>query len=691
MKLDNIKLKNFRCFGEKEQVISCNDFTALIGNNSSGKTSALKALALLFSDNPNERVLQRTDFFVPIDKTPDSVDKQELYVEAVFSFKELESGSEKELMSVPPFFESFAIDGPNDSLYLRIRLEAVWQKDSSAEGAIESNTYFITCSEGIEIQDSNRKNARRLDLNRIRMIYIPAVRDPSRQLKNISGTMMYQIMSSVNWSDEIKENINSTIDTLNAEYLKEKGVSILKDSIRGKWINYDSDARYSEAKLQFNSTDIDSAVKQSEVVFSPAPSGKEYSIDEMGDGLRSLFYISMVDSILDVENTIRKERAISDNNLSFNKIPPILTIVAIEEPENHIAPHLIGQLITKLNDISQKENSQIIISSHSPAIIKRISPEDLRYFRLASETLSTVVKAITLPDKEKYSEQFKYIKEAVKAYPELYFAELVVLGEGDSEELILRRFFELGGGNIDSSGISIVPLGGRHVNHFWRLLSDLKIPYITLLDLDREREGGGWGRIEYVLKQLLKNGTSRKSLLQTDKGILTDEKLEEMKNWNVMDTKIMQGWIDSLERYEVFFSSPLDIDFLMLETYGQIYKSLLGKSEGPRISVQNDDQSKSMKRIADMETVSPSPCEYSKRVKADVKNTLKACGTDGSTYSNEQQQLMVWYNYFFLNRGKPSTHIGALSQLSDSQLKNQEPEVIKRLIEHANKILNPLN
>lgn len=54
---------------------------------------------------------------------------------------------------------------------------------------------------------------------------------------------------------------------------------------------------------------------------------------------------------------------------------------------------------------------------------------------------TTKVRAITLPDKEKLADQYKFIKEAVKAYPELYFAKLVVLGEGDSEEIILPKIW----------------------------------------------------------------------------------------------------------------------------------------------------------------------------------------------------------------------------------------------------------
>lgn len=78
---------------------------------------------------------------------------------------------------------------------------------------------------------------------------------------------------------------------------------------------------------------------------------------------------------------------------------------------------------------------------------------------------------------------------------------------------------------------------------------------------------------------------------------------------------------------------------------------------------------------------------YETRILKDIKNTLKEEGGDGHTYSPEQQKLMVWYTYFFLNRGKPSTHIAALSQLSDEELKENVPPVLQRLIETADHIL----
>lgn len=684
MKLTKLKLYNYRSFGNDEQTISLNDLTTLIGNNSSGKTAALAALNTIFSEYSGDRNLTRSDFHLPKDMDPEELEEQNLYIEAIFHFDELKEEDASTTYAIPTFFDSFVVDNPGSVPYLRIRLEATWQKGSTVDGSIESKIYYITCPESDDISD-NKRNASRHDLNHIRMIYVPAVRDPSKQLKNASGSMMYQIMSSINWKDSTKTNVKDIIKDLNGEFLKESGVSILKSAIHDEWKEYHPDTRYSNAELRFNSTTIDSAIKTTEVLFSPSVTGREYSIDEMGDGLRSLFYISMVDSMLDVENKIQEEIK-TGIELSFSKTPPILTIVAVEEPENHIAPHLLGKLIKKLRTISTKENAQTIITSHSPAIVKRVTPEELRYFRLNSETLSTEVRHITLPDNEKLSEQYKYVKEAVKAYPELYFAKLVILGEGDSEEILIPKFFEADGTGLDSSGVSIVPLGGRHVNHFWRLLNDLHIPHITLLDLDRERDGGGWGRIKYVLKQLLANGCPKDEILKTTSGVLTDDELDNMVSWDVSKTTGMDSWVGLLEKYNVFFSSPLDIDFLMLENFAAEYISTLSEKEGPRITFNNTGN-KETRKTQNLKPEDFISSEYQERLLCDIRNTLKECGGNGITYTDEQKRLMIWYNYFFLNRGKPSTHISVLSQIEDTDLISRMPDIINRLLICAKELL----
>ena len=686
MRLTKLKLMNYRCFGAEEQIISIDNLTTFIGSNSAGKTAALSALNCMFSENSGDRILQRSDFHLPPKMTPDEMERQNLYVEAVFEFEELKSEDGGGKFAIPIFFQHLIVDNPGGLPYLRIRLEATWEKSNTIDGSIDSKISYITCPESVESEEIHRTNAARRDLDKIRVVYIPAVRNPSKQLKNVSGTMMYQIMSSINWSEQTKGNVKTKIKELNEQFEGEKGVSMFGTSLAKQWKAYDSDDRYSTASLRFNSTDIETSIRKTEVVFAPTETGKEYTIDQMSDGLRSLFYISLVDSILDVEGQMQREIETDPGNTSFSCKPPILTIVAIEEPENHIAPHLLGKLVENLRNIAEKSNAQAIMTSHSPAIVKRVDPENLRYFRMDKEPQASKVRSITLPEKESARDQYKYIKEAVQAYPELYFAKLVILGEGDSEEIILPKYWEAMNGSVDVGGISIVPLGGRHVNHFWRLLNDLQIPHITLLDLDREREGGGWGRIKYVLKQLIANGHDKNKLLSTENGILTDEEFDEMSNWNVSDAETMESWINYLEGYNVFFSAPLDIDFMMLEQMESKYKESLDVTEGPRLEVVNEGTKKKV-LIRTIEENSDYRVEHEARIKKDVKSTLKEEGGDGSTYSAEQKRLMVWYTYFFLNRGKPSTHIAVLSRLDDEAIKENIPPVLKRLIEAAKRTL----
>ena len=368
MRLSKIKLFNFRCFGEEEHIIAIDDLTTFIGSNSTGKTAALAALNCMFSEFTSDRNIRRSDFYVPKNTLPENMTEQKMYIEAVFEFKNIREGEEDD--SIPPFFEHVIVDTPDGIPYIRVRLDATWEKSNTIEGAIDYQIRYITCPESAEIEDKDYVNAQRRDLDKIRVIYVPAVRDPSKQLKNTSGAMMYQLINSINWKDERRNNIKSKIEELNSEFEAEQGVKILNESLDKRWKNYDTHEKYKNVALKFNSADIETSIRRADVVFSPTETGNDYTVEQMSDGLKSLFYISLIDSILNIENTIKKEIETNSENISFNKNLPVLTIMAVEEPENHIAPHLLGRLVNNLKNIADKNNAQTIITSHSASIVK---------------------------------------------------------------------------------------------------------------------------------------------------------------------------------------------------------------------------------------------------------------------------------------------------------------------------------
>ncbi|WP_442774189.1 hypothetical protein [Lactococcus hircilactis] len=83
--------------------------------------------------------------------------------------------------------------------------------------------------------------------------------------------------------------------------------------------------------------------------------------------------------------------------------------------------------------------------------------------------------------------------------------------------------------------------------------------------------------------------------------------------------------------------------------------------------------------------------EYIDKMKDSIRATLKKDGGDGVTYDDKQKNLMVWYNYFFLGRGKPTTHLSMFSQVEDEKLKNSIPDVIEKIMNRADSLLNGEN
>ena len=690
MKLTKVIINNFRSFGES-QVIEFNNQTVLLGNNSSGKTTVLQALSKLFSDKQNDRIIKKSDFHLPKGSRPGE-NTRNLFIETIFEFDELDGTLYSP--AIPSFFEHFTVSQDGVKPFLRIRLESSWEDDGTIEGSVDTQFYYISSDEDT-IRDEDKHRAPRKDLDKIRVLYVPASRTPEKELGNASGSMLSRLVNSINWTEDEINEITDKIDELNNTFLSESGpLTQINNEIQKSWELYHEDNRFSQAELIINSSEMAAALRQIALKFSPTTTEEAFTVSDLGDGLRSIFYFSLVDSILDIELEITKDREENPDNPRFKLIPPVLTILAIEEPENHIAPHHIGKLIKRFKQLGNNDNSQVILTSHSPAIVKRIDPEDLRYLRIENNDidLQTIVSDIQLP--QAIDESYKYIKGAIQAYPELYFAKLVVLGEGDSEELLLPKFFDLLGNEIDSSQISIVPLGGRHVNYFWKLLKSLKIPYITLLDFDNERYGGGWGRVQYAIQQLLKIGIKRNDLVKMKDGrILNDQDIARISSSQISDilSQPLLSWINHLEKFNVFFSAPLDIDFLMLQYYKDYYLKTLSTNEGPIVSYTDENSDNKKIKLTKMDRTNYyQSIGFENRISEAIQATLKDKSGPGDSFTEEEKELMIWYQYFFLGRGKPTTHMQFLSSISDDELTRNLPPVFEKIVNRAEELLGDI-
>jgi putative ATP-dependent endonuclease of the OLD family len=641
--LESLKITNFRCFGSAPQTIRFEeDITAFVGANGAGKTAVMLALLRLFGVTADQRRVRRQDFHVPFDETTAPASK-DLNIEAVLSFPELTDGDPAAASTVPEFFQQMAAD-ENGKLKCRLRLEATWTDDGSLEGVIEEK-HFAIRNLAAEYKKEECSDLRPTDRSRVQVIYVPATRDGTSQ---VASFLKGRLWRAITWTEEVRETLKKSGNALNTAFEDEPGIDVIEEAVKRRWQQVCSGGTVTDARLRPIDLRFEEFVRKVEVIFVPDEAGRPRGIGELSDGQRSLFHIALTAATLDIEQKIIANEA-GEGFQPGDIALPALTILAMEEPENNLAPFYLSRIIKQIQDVTGSYRAQAVVSSHSASIMARVEPDEVRHFRLESSTRTASVMEILLtPAAEDVG---KYLREAVHAYPELYFARFVVLGEGASEEIVLPLIAEAKDFPIDRSFVAVVPLGGRHVNHLWKLLRQLNIPHATLLDLDRGRHGGGWGRISLACKQLIANGEDPAEVLNGDavkEGV--DNYLKKMAGWPAAD-KNLDSWVTFLRKYKIFFCAPLDLDMSMLESFADDYRKLEDGMKGP---------------------------------KEDGDATEAVLGEEGDAayYDDDDwEDSFRWYRYLFLGRGKPTTHLRILTRIDAKRLSADAPEALVALVD----------
>lgn len=648
MFIEQLILTSFRCFGPVPTLIQLEPgLSTFIGVNGAGKTAVLQAMQRLFGITGEQRRLRRQDFHVPAAEVM-APGQRSLVLEAILAFPELDEWGDRG--AVPEFFQQMAADAAG-RLKCRLRLEATWTDDGSLEGSVEQKYWAVrTLGPFTEVDCTELKAT---DRARIQMIYVPASRDGASQ---VTAFLRGRLWRAINWSAGVRQTFFDAGATLNGAFANEPAVDVVVGAVTRRWQEVHTAGTDTIPAFRPMDHRFHEFIRKVEVVFRPDEAGRERALDDLSDGQRSLFHLAMTAATLDVESNITGNPPAPGFQPGGITLPA-LTLIAVEEPENNLAPFYLSRIVRQIEDLTSGPRAQAVISSHSASILARVEPTQVRHFRLDPGDRTVRVRSIRLPvDQEEAS---KYIREAVRTYPELYFARFVVLGEGASEEVVLPRLAEAMGLDIDRSFVAVVPLGGRHVNHLWRLLSDLAIPYATLLDLDWGRDGGGWGRIKIACSQLLEIGTPPQQIFAHPSPLGPAANLAAFDGYPTEDFAGMTAWATALRQHNVFFCAPLDLDYSMLRAFPDAYQVDEPGRQGP--------SQRGNPRIA-------------------------ALGEEGrhDLYGAELEQVLRWYRYLFLGRGKPSTHVRVLSEQSMRTLADGAPEELRALLMSIARRLNPL-
>ncbi|PZT89366.1 MAG: ATP-dependent endonuclease [Gordonia sp. (in: high G+C Gram-positive bacteria)] len=646
MYLERVTLTNFQCFGPEPHTITFDQrLTALLGVNASGKTAACQELLRLFSVVTEQRQVRVEDFHVPEDESTPA-DIRTMRIDAVFAFPELADPGADAAAAVPEFFAQMAAFDA-ESLKLRIVLDATWTAEGPVQGTIEDTRRVVFTFD--DDYGDNWTPLRSSDRNKIQMVYVPATKDGAR---HVTSFLRGRLWRAGVWSDDFREETITAATTLSEKFKDEAVVATVTEAIAGRWQELNHLRTEHNPIFEPVSRDMSVLVTNAEMLFEPSATGRTRSARELSDGQQSLLHIAMTAATLDLESEV----AAGTHDDKFDIIAtalPSLTLLAIEEPENNLSPYFLSRVVQQLLDVTSSGRAQAVISSHSASAVARIEPEKIRHFRVDGTTRTTRVNPILLPADT--TEAGKYLREAVHAHPELYFAHFVILGEGDSEQVVIPKLAAARDIHIDQSFVAFVPLGGRHTNHFWKLLNQLGIPHATLLDFDWGRGGGGEGRIRDACTRLLEN-----EIDPFDESVGVKDFTSANDIENLTDDQIT-AWLNHLEKWNIYFSGPLDLDMALLQHYRDAY------------------------------TGHPEDGKTGPRPTGDARDAVFGATKDWTDithwFSEHAADDLRWYRYLFLNQSKPGTHLRALSFLAKEDLANP-PMRISRLIDRIEKAVS---
>lgn len=206
-------------------------------------------------------------------------------------------------------------------------------------------------------------------------------------------------------------------------------------------------------------------------------------------------------------------------------------IFIIDEPEAHLHPLAQKWLAKKMFQMAS-DGLQIVITTHSPFFINL---DYLEGIYLVKKNEQTDVFNLDVSKLARYCRSTGAIQASEESIIPFYsahskphilngfFANKIVLVEGETEEFALPIYLEVNGLDTLKEGIAIIGVSGKgNLAKWWRLFSCYGIPTFVCFDND--------------MKNKDKDGKLRKDALKTI-GI-QDEFIEEVltaKDWNIND------------------------------------------------------------------------------------------------------------------------------------------------------------
>ncbi|MBB6062803.1 putative ATP-dependent endonuclease of OLD family [Thermosipho japonicus] len=506
MKIRRIHIHNFRSI--KDVSIELKNYSLLIGENNVGKTNIISALRIFYDDfkyDPN-RDFPKFD-----------TDDQESWIEIEYlTTKEEQSMLKEEYQS--------------DDRILKVR-KILKTKDNKFSSKIKTNQSNIFAYENGMLSSNFFYGARNISQAKLgTVIYIPAISKIDESLKT-SGPSPFRkvlnfVINKIIQKSRSYDTLGEAFEKFNKNFKNETvdGISISKLI---EEINKEIDGWGVKFGINVKPIEIDEIVKTLISHYMEDENlGEELSINLFGQGLqRHLIY-----TIIKLSSKYTSKTFEKTNKKDFS---PDFTLLLFEEPEVFLHPSQQERLNVELDKLSELEDTQVIITTHSPIFVSKninklstlirvkkdketkvyqineskietLLGENTSMFKFFSkilhddktpESLKRKIESRKLAQKDddmEYKlkeESFKYFLWIDSERAKLFFAKHVIICEGATEKVFFDFLLNTKWIDLKQKHIYFLDSMGKYnIHRYMNLFKLLGIEHSIIMDKDRDSE-----------------------------------------------------------------------------------------------------------------------------------------------------------------------------------------------------------
>ena len=444
MKLIELQIKNFGCKDENVITIKIDDIVVLIGPNNVGKTTSIRAYEMFANSGT---ILKIDDFYQNNENNPVEIagvfgeitneDKQQIGEKWIYK-----NNDKQDVIKYKWRWEKSGVKGEKYSWYDK---EGKWEKggmggwDSKIASCIPVPLKISPFDDSIQLE------------NKIVELLTSAVKENVKNDQSKVAKLLDQVNDLAN---EVKKQI--------AEELN-KTTSRLQKNLNEVFPEHNVDIAPQADKIE-----VDKILATGTHLNVAGNDGKYYPLANQGSGLQRAFLWSAIEALADTgkmksgRSTIESEK------------PKMLLV---EEPESFLHPPAVRLAREALYKIAELDNWQVMITTHSPIFIDVSKPHTtiIRVEKNEGATKIFSTEKAQFSDKER--ERLQMIRNCHPTINEFFFANKVILVEGDTEQVTFSQVKEERVTIINCRGKANIPMFEKILNHFG-------VEYIAVHDLD---------------------------------------------------------------------------------------------------------------------------------------------------------------------------------------------------------------